>query len=125
MNAIDEDIVNMLFLACDIVEKDFRGLVVGNQSPNFSVGANIFKVLVAIQKGDWDILEKMINDFQQANMRLKFCEKPVVTAPAGMTLGGGCEIAMHGARCQPAAETWIPRVSAPLPLVSASSVAGR
>ena len=107
MNAIDEDVISMLFLSCDIVEKDFTGLVVGNQAPNFSVGANIFKVLVAIQKSDWDILEKIIHDFQQANMRLKFCGKPVVTAPAGMTLGGGCEVAMHGARCQPAAETYI------------------
>ncbi len=107
MNAIDEDIIQMLFLSCDIVEKDFLGLVVGNQGSNFSAGANIFKVLIAIQKGDWDILEKMINDFQQANMRMKFCGKPVVSAPAGLTLGGGCEVSKHAAKCQPCGDTYM------------------
>jgi 3-hydroxyacyl-CoA dehydrogenase len=97
----------MMFESCDIVEKDFLGLVVGNQGSNFSAGANIFKVLIAIQKGDWDVLEKLVNDFQQANMRMKYLSKPVVSAPAGLTLGGGCEVSMHAARCQPCGETYV------------------
>ncbi|MBN2810059.1 MAG: enoyl-CoA hydratase/isomerase family protein [Deltaproteobacteria bacterium] len=107
MNAIDADVVGMLNQACDIVEKDFKGLVIANHGTNFSVGANLFEVFVTIQKGDWDILDEMIKGFQNCNMRLKYLSKPVVTAPAGMALGGGCEISMHGARCQAAGETYM------------------
>jgi len=80
---------------------------VANHAANFSVGANIFMVLVAAQKGDWDVLDEMIAKFQNANMRMKLLSKPVVTAPAGMALGGGCEISMHAARCQPCGETYM------------------
>ncbi len=107
MNAVDQDIVQMMFESCDVVEKDFSGLVVGNHATNYSVGANVFMVLIAAQKGDWDILEKLVEGFQNANMRMKYLAKPVVTAPAGMALGGGCEVAMHGARCQPCGETYM------------------
>jgi 3-hydroxyacyl-CoA dehydrogenase len=107
MNAVDADVVTMINESCDIVEKDFLGLVVANHATNFSVGANIFQVLLAIQKGDWDLLDKLVHDFQYANMRMKYCEKPVVTAPAGMALGGGCEMAIHGAKCQPCGETYM------------------
>ena len=107
MNAVDDGMIEMIFDSCKIVEKDFVGMVVGNHGSNFSAGANIFKVLLAIQRGDWDILEKLVGDFQSANMRMKYLSKPVVTAPAGLTLGGGCEMAMHGAKCQPCGETYI------------------
>lgn len=107
MNAVDADIMDMIFKSCDIVEKDWQGLVVANHAANFSVGANIFMVLVAAQKGDWDVLDEMISTFQNGNMRMKYLSKPVVTAPAGMALGGGCEISMHGARCQPCGETYM------------------
>jgi len=107
MNAVDQFIIQMIFESCDIVEKDFTGLVVANHATNFCVGANVFMVLIAAQKGDWDVLEKLIEEFQNANMRMKYLSKPVVTAPAGMALGGGCEIAMHGAKCQPCGETYI------------------
>jgi len=107
MNSVDQFIVQMIFDSCDIVEKDFTGMVVGNHAPNFSVGANVFMVLIGAQKGDWDVLEKLVEEFQSANMRMKYLSKPVVTAPAGMALGGGCEIAMHGAKCQPCGETYI------------------
>lgn len=107
MNAVDDDIIQMIFDSCDIVEKDFMGMVVGNHDANFSAGANIFKVLLGIQKGDWDILENLVAAFQNANMRMKYLSKPVVTAPAGLALGGGCEMSMHGARCQPCGETYM------------------
>jgi 3-hydroxyacyl-CoA dehydrogenase len=107
MNAVDNDMIRMIYDACDIVEKDYAGLVVGNHAQNFSVGANIFMVLVAVQKGDWDVLEKLIEDFQNANMRMKYLSKPVVSAPAGLVLGGGCEMAIHAARCQPCGETYM------------------
>ena len=107
MNAVDQFIIEMIFDSCDIVEKDFAGMVVGNHATNFSVGANVFMVLIAAQKGDWDVLEKLIEEFQNANMRMKYLSKPIVTAPAGMALGGGCEIAIHGAKCQPCGETYM------------------
>ena len=107
MNAVDDGMIEMLFASCDIVEKDFVGMVVGSHATNFSAGANIFKVLLAIQKGDWDILEKLIAEFQNANMRMKYLSKPVVSAPAGLALGGGCEMSMHAAKCQPCGETYI------------------
>jgi len=107
MNAIDGDIIGMMYESCDIVEKDFAGMVVANHGANFSVGANIFQVLMAVQQGEWDILDQLIYELQYANMRMKYLEKPVVTAPAGMALGGGCEISIHGQRCQPAGETYM------------------
>lgn len=107
MNAIDGPMIEMLNVACDVVEKGCTGLVVGNHAANFSAGANIFQVLLAAQKADWDMLENLIGALQDANMRMKYLSKPVVTAPAGLTLGGGCEMAMHGAKCQPCGETYI------------------
>ena len=107
MNAVDDGMIEMIVAGCDIVEKDFVGMVVGSHATNFSAGANIFKVLLAIQRGDWDIIEQLSVDFQNANMRMKYLSKPVVSAPAGLALGGGCEMAMHAAKCQPCGETYI------------------
>lgn len=107
MNAVDGDLIHMIAASCDIVEKDFVGMVVGNHAANFSVGANVFQVLMGVQRGDWDLLEELIGALQDGNMRMKYLSRPVVTAPAGMALGGGCEIAMHGTRCQPCGETYI------------------
>ena len=108
MNSIDEGLTTMMVDACDIVEKDFAGMVVANHDARaFSAGANVFAVLTGAQLGQWDLLEKGIEALQNANMKMKYLDKPVVTAPAGMALGGGCEIAMHGARCLPNGETYM------------------
>jgi 3-hydroxyacyl-CoA dehydrogenase len=119
MNAIEADLTNMLNESCDIVEKDFAGMVVANHATNFSVGANILFVLDAAQKKQWDAIGKGIEDLQNANMRMKYLSKPVVTAPAGMALGGGCEMAIHGAKCQPHCETYIGLVEVGVGLIPA------
>lgn len=106
MNAIDDDIIQMMFDAIEEVEANFEGLVVANHAENFSVGANIAMVLMAAEMGNWDMLGEVVTRLQNANMRMKYCSKPVVTCPAGMVLGGGCEIAMH-ARIQAAAELYM------------------
>jgi 3-hydroxyacyl-CoA dehydrogenase len=96
MNSIGGDTVQMLNFAIDEVEKNHVGLVVGNQGGNFSAGANIMLLLLAAQEEEWDDINMMIRALQNAVMRLRYSAKPVVTAPYGLTLGGGCEIAMHG-----------------------------
>ncbi|KAF0156640.1 MAG: 3-hydroxyacyl-CoA dehydrogenase [Syntrophaceae bacterium] len=108
MNSIDDGLTTMQAEACNIVEKDFVGMVVANHDPRaFSAGANVFQVLTAAQLGHWDLIEQGIESLQNGNMRMKYLSKPVVTAPAGMALGGGCEIAMHGARCLPNGESYM------------------
>jgi len=119
MNALDQDITQMIYDSCDIVEKDFVGMIVANQGTNYSVGANIFNLLVAVQQGQWDAIDKEIHALQYANMRMKYLDKPVVTAPAGMALGGGCEVAMHGQRCQPCGESYIGLVEVGVGLIPA------
>ncbi len=107
MNSIGGDTVPMMNFAIDEVEKNFKGLVVGNQGGNFSAGANIMMLLLAAQEEEWDDINMMVHALQQAVMRLRYSAKPVVTAPYGLTLGGGCEIAIHGDRVRAAGETYI------------------
>lgn len=107
MNSIGADTVQMMNFAIDEVERNFVGLVVGNQGGNFSAGANIMMLLLAAQEEEWDDINLMVHALQQAVMRLRYSSKPVVTAPYGLTLGGGCEIAIHGNRLRAAAETYI------------------
>ncbi|MDM7923412.1 MAG: 3-hydroxyacyl-CoA dehydrogenase/enoyl-CoA hydratase family protein [Pyrinomonadaceae bacterium] len=107
MNSIGGDTVQMMNFAIDEVERNFKGLVVGNQGGNFSAGANIMMLLLAAQEEEWDDINLMVHALQQAVMRLRYSAKPVVTAPYGLTLGGGCEIAIHGNRVRAAGETYI------------------
>jgi len=107
MNSIGSDTVQMMNAAIDEVEKNFLGLVVGNQGGNFSAGANIMLLLLAAQEEEWDDINMIVAALQKSIMRLRYSSKPVVTAPYGMTLGGGCEIAIHGNRARAAAETYI------------------
>ncbi len=107
MNSIGADTVQMMNFAIDEVEKNFKGLVVGNQGENFSVGANLMMLLLAAQEEEWDDINMMVRGLQRAVMRLRYSAKPVVTAPFGMVFGGGCEISIHGDRVRAAAETYI------------------
>jgi 3-hydroxyacyl-CoA dehydrogenase len=107
MNALDDDIFNIAIEALDRVEKDFEGLVIGSEAENFSAGANLFMVVVAAQQGMWDTLDAAVKKLQNLNMRMRYFPKPVVAAPAGLALGGGCEVTMHASRVVAAAETYI------------------
>ena len=107
MNAIGSDTVQMMKFAVEEVESNCTGLVIGNQSGNFSAGANLMLLMLAAQEEEWDDINLMIHTFQQANMRLRYSPKPVVVAPFGLTLGGGCEISLHGDRIRAAAETYM------------------
>ena len=86
---------------------NFAALVVGNDAPNFSAGANLMLLLLEAQEGNWDEIDLMIRAFQGATQALRYADVPVIVAPAGLTLGGGCEIALHGDRVQAAAESYI------------------
>lgn len=119
MNSIGGDTVQMMNFALDEVEKNFAGLVVGNQGGNFSAGANIMLLLLAAQEEEWDDINLMIRSLQNAVMRLRYSPKPVVTAPYGLTLGGGCEIAMHGNKTRAAGETYIGLVEVGVGLIPA------
>jgi 3-hydroxyacyl-CoA dehydrogenase len=119
MNSIGGDTVQMMNFAIDEVEKNFKGLVVGNQGGNFSAGANIMMLLLAAQEEEWDDINMMVAALQRAVMRLRYSSKPVVTAPYGLTLGGGCEISMHGDRMRAAAETYMGQVEVGVGLIPA------
>ena len=107
MNSIGADTVQMMREALKEVEEKFDGLVIGNQSENFSVGANLMLMLFEIQDENWDDIEAMVKAFQDVLMAIKYFEKPVVAAPFGLTLAGGCEICLACAKMRAAAETYM------------------
>lgn len=107
MNSLGGEVLDGLNRAIDLAEKEYDGLVIGNQAANFSVGANLAMILMMAVDQDWDDLNMAINYFQQSMMRVRYSSIPVVVAPHGMTLGGGCEMTMHADRVLAAAETYI------------------
>jgi 3-hydroxyacyl-CoA dehydrogenase len=107
MNALGTDTFAIMNAAVKEGRAHFDALVVGNQAENFTVGANLMLVMLAVQEEEWDELALSISTFQNANMALKCAELPVVVAPFGLSLGGGCEIALHGARIRASAETYM------------------
>ncbi|MBT8274850.1 MAG: enoyl-CoA hydratase/isomerase family protein [Bacteroidia bacterium] len=107
MNSIGGDVLAGVNKAIDLAEKDFEGLVVGNQGANFSVGANIGMIFMMAVEQEYDELNMAVKYFQDTCMRLRYSSIPVVVAPHGMTLGGGCEMTLHADRVVAAAETYI------------------
>ncbi len=107
MNSIDDQIVALQHEALDRVEKDFRALVVGNDGANFSAGANLAALLMAIGSDEWETVKRLSTEFQRANQRMRYSPFPVVTAPFALTLGGGAEATMGGNAIQAAAELYM------------------
>jgi 3-hydroxyacyl-CoA dehydrogenase len=117
MNAIGADLIGMIHKGLKRLETDFDAMVIANQAVNFSVGANLMLVLVGAQEQEWDELHMAVKQFQNANLAIKYARKPVVAAPQGMALGGGCEVSLHGARIQAAAESYMGLVEAGVGLI--------
>ncbi len=119
MNALGADAIGMLQQSVKDARAHFDALVVGNQGEQFTVGANLMLVLLAVQEEEWDELDRMIRQFQNAGMGLKLSDIPVVVAPFGLTLGGGTEISLHAARVRCSAETYMGLVEVGVGLVPA------
>ncbi|MFZ0432636.1 MAG: 3-hydroxyacyl-CoA dehydrogenase NAD-binding domain-containing protein, partial [Candidatus Acidiferrales bacterium] len=107
MNSIGSDLVAMLHAGVNRLGSEFDAMVIANQAPNFSVGANLMLILISAQEGEWDDIHLAVRQFQRVNMALKYAPRPVVAAPQGMALGGGCEISLHAARIHAAAEAYM------------------
>ncbi len=119
MNAIGPGILQMVNESLQEVRSNFMGLVIGNQGEHFSAGANIALLLMAIQNEEWEEIDWMVRSFQGATMALKYFEKPIVAAPHGITVGGGCEFCLHCHRIRAAAETYMGLVEVGVGLVPA------
>lgn len=119
MNSIDEGIIEMMRYAVEEGQKQFRALVINNDAPDFSAGANLFLVLMGSRQGEWKMIEGAINGLQQAHQLLKYSPLPVVIAPSGRALGGGCEIILHGHHVRAHAESYIGLVEVGVGLVPA------
>jgi 3-hydroxyacyl-CoA dehydrogenase len=121
MNAIGADTLQMLQAGVREAEQNFAALVVGNDAPHFSAGANLMLLLLEAQEENWDDIDLIIRQFQQSTMGLRYSKVPVVVAPAGLALGGGCEICLHGDRVQAAGETYMGLVEVGVGLIPAGA----
>lgn len=119
MNTLGEDTLRMIHRSLDEVRKSFDGLVIGNHGPEFSAGANLMLMLLEAQEGNWDDIAMVLRQFQRLNLTVRYFEKPVVAAPVGRTLAGGCEICLPCARVQAAAETYMGLVETGMGLIPA------
>ena len=116
-NAIGLDIIQMINFAVDEVEKNYKGLVIGNQGKNFCVGANLGMILMEAQDDNIFELDFVVRSFQNAMMKIKYSARPVVAAPFGMTLGGGAEACLPAAHIQASQETYMGLVEAGVGLI--------
>ena len=119
MNPIDDKIMDVMFKAFEIAEKDFRGLVIHHQGENFCAGANLLMILEGAQAGQWSLLDETIHLFQDMTMGQRRCAVPVIAAPFGFTFGGGCELTMGADRACATAETYIGLVEVGVGLIPA------
>ncbi len=119
MNTIGADTIKMMRDSLKIVDEKFEGLVIGNQGENFSAGANLMLILFEIQDENWDELEASVKAFQDTLMGIKYFEKPIVAAPFGLTLAGGCEICLAASRMRACAETYMGLVEVGVGLIPA------
>jgi 3-hydroxyacyl-CoA dehydrogenase len=119
MNTIGGDTLAMIKTSLAEVEKNFLGLVLGNQGVNFSVGANLMLLLLEAQEENWEEIDGMVRAFQGATMSLRYSARPVVVAPFQMTFGGGCEMVLHADRVRASAETYIGLIEVGVGLIPA------
>ncbi|WP_223701413.1 3-hydroxyacyl-CoA dehydrogenase/enoyl-CoA hydratase family protein [Sutcliffiella deserti] len=106
-NSIGLDVIQMINFAIDEVDKNYKGLVIGNQGKNFCVGANLAMILMEAQDDNYFEIDMVVKHFQQAMMKIKYSPKPVVAAPFGMTLGGGTEICLPASQIQASSESYM------------------
>ena len=107
MNTIGGDVLAGINKGIDLAEKEFQGLIIGNQAANFSVGANIGMIFMMAVEQEYDELNYAIKYFQDTMMRMRYSAIPTISAPHGMALGGGCEISLHADKIVAAAETYM------------------
>lgn len=107
MNTIGGDTLTAINKAIDMAEKDYRGVVIGNDGANFSAGANVGMIFMMAVEQEWDELNMAIRMFQNTSMRIRYSSIPVVVAPHNLTLGGGCEFSLHADHVQLSAETYM------------------
>ncbi|QNL21843.1 3-hydroxyacyl-CoA dehydrogenase/enoyl-CoA hydratase family protein [Hyphobacterium sp. CCMP332] len=107
MNTLGSEVIQGINKAIDLAEKEYEGLVIGNQGANFSAGANVGMIFMFAIEQEFDEIDFMVRQFQNTMMRVRYSSIPVVVAPHGLTLGGGCEMTMHADKVQAAAETYI------------------
>ena len=110
MNTLGEDIVGFvqrILRPGSDATRNFKGFVICSDAANFSVGANLMQVLLAIQDEEWDDLDRYVREFQAMTQAIRFCMRPVIVAPFGMCLGGGAEVALHAPRAnRTLSSTW-------------------
>ncbi len=106
MGSIGGDVLTGINKAIELAEKGYKGLVIANEGPNFSAGANVGMIFMLAIEQEWDELEFAIRLFQNTMMRVRYSSIPVVVAPHGLALGGACEMSLHADKCCPAAETY-------------------
>jgi 3-hydroxyacyl-CoA dehydrogenase len=119
MNSIDEDIIEMLRYVVEEGQQQFRAVVINNDGADFSAGANLMLVLMGAKAGQWEMIEAAINGLQQTHQLLKYSPIPIVAAPSGRALGGGCEIVMHANHVRAHAESYIGLVEVGVGLIPA------
>ena len=119
MNAIGGDLLAMIHKGLGRLRTDFDAMVIANQGTNFSAGANLMLILMTAQDEEWDDLHLAVRQFQNTTLAIKHAPKPVVVAPQGLALGGGCEVVLHGTRIHAAAEAYIGLVETGVGLIPA------
>ena len=107
LNSIGKDVIEGVQKGIQLGEKDFKGIVIGNQGAHFSAGADISMIFTLIVEQEWALLEEAVKTFQNTSMMIRYSSVPVVVAPHGLTLGGGCEFTLHADAVQCAAETYM------------------
>ncbi len=122
MNTLGEDIVGFVQRALrpgSDATRNFKGFVICNDAANFSAGANLMQVLLAVQDEEWEELDRYVREFQAMTQAVRFCARPVIAAPFGMCLGGGAEVALHAASRQVHIELYMGLVESSVGLLPA------